>query len=57
MSLTDEIGDNCMLNELNQIIRIHADFFYIWNPGLQGEYEKELLGVWYGEVGRKGEEI
>lgn len=37
MPLTDETGDNRMLNEVNQIIRINIDFFLIY----------EILG--YGE--------
>lgn len=37
MPLIDETGDNRMLNEVNQIIRINIDFFLIY----------EILG--YGE--------
>lgn len=58
MSLTDETGDNSMLNKVNQIRRINTDFFLIYEILGYGENMKgNLLEVWYGEVGRKGEEI
>lgn len=58
MSLTDETGDKSMLNEVNQIRRINTDFFLIYEILGCGENVKgNLLEVWYGEVGRKGEEI
>lgn len=53
MSLTDETGDSSMLNEVNQIRRINIDF-YIWNPGLWGEYERESVRSMVWGSGKKG---
>lgn len=47
-----------MLNKVNQIRRINTDFFLIYEILGYGENMKgNLLEAWYGEVGRKGEEI